>query len=383
VEVHDRHSRHYLALAERAEPELNTRGESEWLARLDVEIDNLRAALDWSSRHEPELALRLAGLLVWFWDIRNRFDEGLEWVGAALEAAGDTAPVGDRARARRAEVLLMAGKGSVYDWQGLMEDARATAAEALALSREAGDPAGVGHALLGLAHFEVAEPLPQHRRQALAEEALALARESGDDQLAAFSLRARALALGAAQGSPELDAAVAARRKVGSTRELAGLYSDAAYNAIKAGTPERASALLDEALPLARELGDPVMLAFVYGNMGLEALFSGDLERASPAFDEQLRIWREQVLWVAAAGVSGRAAVAARRDDPKRAALLLGAATAIGPWDADADVGDALEQQFFESARRSYGERRWSEAYAAGSRLSLEEAIDLALDAEG
>jgi predicted ATPase/DNA-binding SARP family transcriptional activator len=381
VDVHGRHCRHYLALAERAEPQLNTRGEADWLARLDAEIDNLRAALDWSTRRDPAVALRLASLLVWFWDIRNRFDEGLEWLGAALEAAGDAAPIGERARARRAQVHLLAGKGSVYDWQGSMKDARARANEALALSRQAGDPAGVGQALLGLAQLEVAEPLPQRRRRELAEEALALARESGDDRLVAFALRARALALSAAEGSAEFDAAVAALRRVGSSRELAGLYSDAAYNAIKEGRPERASPLLDQALALARELGDPVTLAFVCGNLGLEALFSGDLDRARAAFNDQLRICREHVLWVAAEGLSGLAAVAAQRDDPKHAALLLGAATGIGPWDADADVGDALEQQFFEPARQHYGERRWSKQHAAGTRLSLEEAIDLALGA--
>jgi predicted ATPase/DNA-binding SARP family transcriptional activator len=379
AQVRERHCRHYLALAERAEPELFTRAEAEWLPKLDAEVDNFRAALDWSVRCEPALALRLAGLLVWFWEIRNGFDEGLEWLGAAFDASGDAAPIAERARARRAQVHLLAGKGSAYDWRGSMEDARARASDALALSRQTGGPAGIAEALLGLAHFEVAESLPQPRRAALAEEALALAREGGDDRLVAFALRQRALALPAAQGTAALDAAVAALRRIGSSRQLVGLYCDAAYNAIKEGRPERAAPLLDQAMPLARELGDPVPLAFVWGNLGLEALFSGDLDRARAAFDEQLPICREHVLWVAAEGLAGLAALAARRDDPEHAARLLGAATAVGPWDADADVGAALQQQFFEPARQRYGEQRWSQAYAAGSRLSLEEAIDLAL----
>jgi tetratricopeptide (TPR) repeat protein len=381
ADVHRRHAGHYLALAERAEPQLFTHGEATWLARLDAEVDNFRAALDWSLRHDPLAALRLAGVLVWFWDIRAMYDEGLEWVSAALAAAGDAAPIGDRAGALRAQVDLQAGKGSFYDWESSLENARAGASEALALSRQVGDPAGIAHALLGLAQLEVAEPLPQRRRRALAEEALALARESGDARLVAFALRARALARSEAEGTADLDAAVAALRGIGSSRELVGLYSDAAYNAIKEGNPERARLLLERALPLARDLGDPERLAFVYGNIGLEALFSGDLERSRAAFYEQLRICREHVLWVAAEGLSGLAAIAARRDDPKLAARLLGAATAIGPWDADADVGDALEQQFFAPARRSYGEPRWSKADASGSRLSFEEAIDLALGA--
>src|SRR5688572_29183448 len=115
-EVYERHCRHYLALAERAEPELFTRGEAQWLPRLDAEIHNLRAALDWSLRHgDPTSALRLAGLLSKFWEIRNMPDEGLEWIKASLDAAGDAAPLPERARARRAQGLLLQSKGAAYD----------------------------------------------------------------------------------------------------------------------------------------------------------------------------------------------------------------------------------------------------------------------------
>ena len=381
AELRSLHCRHYLALAERAEPELHTSGEAEWLARLDAEIDNVRAALDWSLRREPALALRLASLLAMFWSIRHA-DEGLEWLEAALDAAGDAATIGERARARRAQVHLRAAKGSFYDWQGSMEDAQARAIEALALSRQAGDPAGIADALLGLAQFEVAESLPQTRRRALAEEALALAHEAGDNRLIAGALRHRALALPPQHAAAEFDEAVAALRKTGSTRELTWLYSDAAYNSIKEGNPERASPLLEHALPLARELGDPRTQAIVCGNVGLEALFSGDLDRAQDAFEEQLRLCRDHVLWLAPEGLAGLAAVAACQGNPDHAARLLAAATATGGWDADAEVRDAFEQQFFDPARQRHGERLWSKAYTTGTRLSLEEAIDLALSAE-
>jgi hypothetical protein len=38
-----------------------------------------------------------------------------------------------------------------------------------------------------------------------------------------------------------------------------------------------------------------------------------------------------------------------------------------------------LERQFLAPARSGHGERRWSEARAAGARLSFEQAMDLAL----
>ena len=113
------------------------------MPRLDAEVDNLRAALDWSLRHDPATALRLAGLLDRFWMIRDSYAEGLERVEAALDAAGDEAPARDRARALVTYALLAGNQGFWYDAGGSMQEARARAAESLALSREAEDPAGI------------------------------------------------------------------------------------------------------------------------------------------------------------------------------------------------------------------------------------------------
>jgi len=378
-QTHERHYRHYVALAKRAEPELFTRGEARWLPRLDAEVHNFRAALDWSLRHgDPGLALRLAGLLSKFWEIRNMPDEGLVWIEASLDAAGDAAPLPERARARRAQGLLLQSKGAAYDAHGLMREAKAKAAEALDLSRQVGEPAGIADALLVLAGIEMAESLPQQRRRALAEEALSCASQAGDDRLTALALTERALAVPLEQGTADLEQAATALRKIGSSRYLVGLYSSAAHNAIKAGTPERARPLLDRALPLARELGDPLLLAFVWGNVGIAALFTGDLDRAHSAFDEQLRLCRKHVLWVGAEGLTGLAAIAARRGDPDRAARLQGAATARGMC-TDTDVAAELEEHFFAPARARHDTRRWSEAQAAGAEMSFEQAIAFAV----
>ena len=136
--------------------------------------------------------------------------------------------------------------------------------------------------------------------------------------------------------------------------------------------------MLDRALPLARELGDPLLLAFVWGNLGVAALFTGDLDRARSAFDEQLRLCRKHVLWVGAEGLTGLAAIAARRGDPDRAARLQGAATARGMC-TDAEVAAELEEHFFAPARARHDTRRWSEAQAAGAEMSFEQAIAFAV----
>ncbi|HZB07310.1 MAG TPA: BTAD domain-containing putative transcriptional regulator [Thermoleophilaceae bacterium] len=380
AEVEARHCQHYLALAERAEAELlTTHGEAKWLPRLDAEVDNLRAALSWSLQHGPAMALRLASLLAVFWDIRSRHREGRGWIEAALDAAGDEAPIADRARARRAQVLLLDAKGSLHDWEGPLEDARELALAALAISREAGGAGGIAEALLGLAEFDVQDSLPQRRRRALADQALTLARQAGDDRITARALTERALSVPPDAGAAELEEAEAALRKSGSSRQLIWLYNNSAYNAIKRGKAQCASPFLAAALPLARELGDPLPLAFVLGNAGLEALFLDDLERAQDAFYEQLRVCKDQVIThLASEALGGLAAIETRRGDPARAARLLGAATALGTV-GDADVNAQLKERFFAVARARYGVLGWSEAHAAGTQMSSEEAVDFAL----
>ena len=378
AQVRERHCRHFVGLAERAEPELFTGREGVWLPRLDAEVDNFRAALDWSLRHgDPSLGLRLSGLLGKFWEHANRKTEGLEWIEATLEAAGSNAPARDRACARRAQVWLLINQGAAYDLRGLLDEARSKAIGALALSREAGEPAGIVDALLALANLDTALSQPQRHRRALADEALTCAREAGDERLVALALMEQASAIPLEADTGELDQAVTALRQLGGMRPLIALYNTTAYNAIKGRHPEAAGPFLAEAVPLADELGDPHFSALTWGNVGLEAVFADDLDRARDAFEGQLRLCREHVLWhFAGEGLGGLAAIAARRGDPERAARLLGAASAFGGV-GDADVNAQFEEQFFAPA--CLRTLRWSQALAAGAQMSLEEAITFAL----
>ena len=78
TEVHGRHREWFLDLAERTEPELLGPEQGVWLARLEAEHDNLRAALTWSQQEEEggEAGLRLAGALGRFWWMRGHLTEG-------------------------------------------------------------------------------------------------------------------------------------------------------------------------------------------------------------------------------------------------------------------------------------------------------------------
>jgi predicted ATPase/DNA-binding SARP family transcriptional activator len=88
----DRHLRHYLALAEQAEPLLRGGGQRTWLARLDAEAGNMRAALDHACGQartdSAGQAVRLATALSWWWLLRGRLSEGRRALSTVLDALG-------------------------------------------------------------------------------------------------------------------------------------------------------------------------------------------------------------------------------------------------------------------------------------------------------
>ncbi|MEU7612965.1 BTAD domain-containing putative transcriptional regulator [Micromonospora sp. NPDC049204] len=78
-EVRARHAAYFTELAERADPELRGADQKRWLALLDAETANLRAALVHGG------GLRLAIALSWYWYLRGRLTEARQ----ALTAPGD------------------------------------------------------------------------------------------------------------------------------------------------------------------------------------------------------------------------------------------------------------------------------------------------------
>jgi predicted ATPase/DNA-binding SARP family transcriptional activator len=89
------HAQYFLALAERAEPELRSRDQVTWLNRLAAEHDNCVAALrHLAATGDGGSTLRFVAALVWFWVTRDYDAEVVEWSGQAVRLVGDTPPPG-------------------------------------------------------------------------------------------------------------------------------------------------------------------------------------------------------------------------------------------------------------------------------------------------
>jgi predicted ATPase len=101
LELRRSHAECFLDLVEEAEPALMSPGRGPSMRRLEAERGNLRAALAWF-RAAPdgiERALRLAGALFWFWNLRAHFSEGRTLLAGLLRRARTQPATPGRAKA--------------------------------------------------------------------------------------------------------------------------------------------------------------------------------------------------------------------------------------------------------------------------------------------
>jgi DNA-binding CsgD family transcriptional regulator/tetratricopeptide (TPR) repeat protein len=301
---------HYLALAEAAEPEMRGPRQKEWLARLEADLDNLRAALAFcleardpklealdpehgGARPSPqasgliELGLRIAGALSRFWWMRGYLSEGLSWLTALLARS---APHPSRARAK---ALFVAGflTRSLDNFPA----ARALFEESLAIGRALGDKRAIIDALYGLADLAISL-YDFEQGMALFEESLALARELGD----AVDISDSLALLGSLrywqgdyqQAETILAEILALRRAAGDTVGIAWALQARGWGAQRQGDFGRATRFFAEALDMFRDLGDRTSVASVLGAMGWTARYQGEFARAMALIEESLAIRR-------------------------------------------------------------------------------------------
>jgi len=168
-----RHLAHYATLADSAYDERIEHSVA-WLEHLELEHDNLRAALTWADEHDLGSALRLAGALAWFFQLHSHFTEGRRWLRRVLERP--------RERTREAARALW-GASSLAAWQGDHAEGLEPGQESLSIWRELGDRREVALALepVGWSRWLAGDERGAHEAF---EEQLKIHRELGDERLA-------------------------------------------------------------------------------------------------------------------------------------------------------------------------------------------------------
>ncbi len=296
------HARWYAELAEQADQQLRGHGQRQWLARLDAESANCRAALAWaaaqrdltqpdSTQPDSALALRLAGALVWYWFLRGRHGEGRWWLAKALPASTDgPAPVAARARALAGLAVLASHDRS---GAGTQEHGRA----ALALYAQLGDPDGLAHArwMVGFIMLSGGEASSATH---LVDQALADFRRLGDRWGVAAALNSRGwehqrrgkLPDAARDGQQSWSLFVELGDRWGQVRsaDLLGVLAEIE------GDYDHAKALHTDGLRLAEELGLWPVVAQQLGRLGRLAMLAADHPTALALHERALRLARDQ-----------------------------------------------------------------------------------------
>jgi tetratricopeptide (TPR) repeat protein len=279
-------------MAERAAPELQGNEQRRWLDLLELEHDNMRAALECAiDDKRVDDATRMVFALWRFWQSRGYLREGLAWAERGLALA----PGDERLRLRALE-----SAGGLTYWMADMTATERYYREAYDRAAELGDATERAKGAYNLSFVYMLSAGERHEAaKALLEEALDVYRSTGDRA----NIGRAAWALGQVYGE-------------GPDRTHADFL--------------KAKQLAHEALEQHRALGNRFDIAWDLHSTGLAALKLGELHEAKED-------WREALeYFVQAADSSGivlllsdLSELASARGDRERQATLVGAWTAL------------------------------------------------------
>jgi predicted ATPase/class 3 adenylate cyclase len=372
AQLRQRHAACFLALAEAAEKE---RGG--WLDRLDVEQDNLRAALAWLlEQQDVENALRLARALGWFWYGRGYWSEGRDWYRQVLAHARGTDHIQTLATALHNMAFFVINQNDYGAGQVLLE-------EGLELCRELGDRAGSAWALhhLGILSREQGNAAQAVKRF---EEMLAIFQELKDSEGMAWALcslgAVAVLRQDTARATELLTKSIMLFEALGNQSGIAWALNHCGHVAQIQEDLQRAKLLHAQSLAL---FGADTQLgtAWARQSLGEIALAQHDTAGALIQFAESLKLFQELgnkigVAWC----LAGIAGVASATGQPQRAARLWGAAQAINRTVGGRPAPGTRASYDQTAARAQLDAESFAAAWTEGQAMTQEAAIACALE---
>ncbi len=369
-----RHAQYFAEFGRRIGEKWQTMPDVVWLAAIDEEIDNIRAALSWSLEkgNDPTLGARLAEQLWVFWFGRSPH-EGKRWMEAA-RAAVDAEP--DPVLSLDIDLALTrlrVGRSR--------EETLALCERALTEARALGDERRLARAVFYWGEVLVFENRCGEAEVALTE-ALEHSRNVGDQYRATSALQI----LGKAY--VRLGRVDEARKAFNEAMRYYGVHSAERNHALAlidnanlervSGDPERAIALTLEARKIAQILRDRNLEIIAEAASGWHSLLTGQFDTARAAAHRYLTISiEERFEYGVATAVQSLGGIAVHDEDFERAALLLGYSEANvqkffarNPW-VDFDV-----ESFLGPLRERLGEEALAALMAEGAAWPQERAVE-------
>ncbi|MEO7838962.1 MAG: tetratricopeptide repeat protein [Anaerolineales bacterium] len=330
--LRDRHLKYFLNVAETAEPNLHSEEQGQWLGQLEMEHNNLRAALEWSKAEQQgaEKGLRLAGALWRFWEVRGHYAEGRAQLEAAL--------VRSEPGRTLAQAKALVGAGTLAWYQTDYASATTFHEAALSMQRELGDQQGIAFSLNNLG----AQALEQGEYENAAnwlEESLALSRELRDRRTSGYALH-----------------------NLGEVVRHQGDF-------------ERAFALYHESLAAFREVRDPWAISLSMIWLGVATQHLGEYDQATAYLKEGLALCLELgIRRGIAEGLEGLAGVAFAQRQSDWALQLFGAADTLRKaLHSPMSPADRVEyESILAEVQAAMRESKFKAAWAAGEAMAAE-----------
>jgi predicted ATPase/class 3 adenylate cyclase len=347
-----------------------------WLARVEPDLDNYRAALDWTLKQNNDAALgaSIAGELDRLWAARGLAVEGRYWLRLAIERLNESDQPRLVALAWLNLAWLVAGKHK-YE----------ASAHALKIYESLGDVRGANRArrtlagaLYQLGRVDEAVEMNLH--------ALAALREAGYEFDAALCVAQQAILeeiRGDFRAGRELGAqAISLFDALGYEQGASSTRGNLALLEFADGHPDRALTLTNEALEFHQQLNHAEFIATGYTNAAVYRIALGDFTGARTAAREGLRVARlVQVSLLSASALQHLALLAALESDAQNAARLTGYVEArFKELDMEREI---TEKWSYEKLLAALRERLSDTAIAAfgreGAAWSEDRAVEEAL----
>jgi predicted ATPase/DNA-binding CsgD family transcriptional regulator len=421
------HTVYYLRLAENAESELAGSQQALWSERLAGDYDNLRTALQWllaqieesevtsSIAMAPELALRLAATLSWFWWVRGYLTEGRNFLERALaisenvDASSLKAKVlfstvhiafvqGDYKQTvvlaesilvfcreigdKRGIALALDPLGNVAWLQGNITAACAMKEESLTLYRELDDTGHIASSLFSLGLLESSRG-EYARAQTLFEESLAIEKTSQNKRGVAHVLSQLAqlffvILLDLETIRPLIEESLELSQEVGFKEGIAASHCLSAQLALSQGNLSAATVLAKQGVALYKEIGHRHGVAKSLAVLGKIVAVEGDYEAAHMLLVQCLEITNELgETWVAAVYLMELGEIVAAQGQLVWAAQLWGASEMLREV-----TGIPIPRNLLADYKRSVssvcsdlGEKKFTAAWTQGRSLTPEQAL--------
>lgn len=267
--------------------------------------------------------------------------------------------------------------------------ARSLHQESLAVYRELGDRAGIASALENLGDLS-REQGDYDRARSLLEECLAISRQVGARYLVAQTLNDLGLTR-RAQGDPvearaAFDESLAVFRELGDRSGVASALENLGDLARERGDYDAAHADLAESLAISRELGNSVAIANSLSDLGMLALSEGDHESGRRLLEQSIRMNGARGHRIGIVRALERLASVASSRGLGIVTLNLAGAAASARALLGVPLAPAEQVQVdrnVTAARTLLAEADATTAWLNGAAMSLDQAVEYALEAQG